>query len=84
MRFALFYSDTEQFITADNDRSRAVALARELSRETAREITVVFNSPKGDVAVCCKYRGAEREVIDGQCLHPLLRWWHGLWRRRSG
>lgn len=74
MKFALFYSDTEEFIAARDDRHRAIALARSMSGSSAREVTVLYNGPRGELDVCCKYRGTFVKVTGGYCLGPVRRW----------
>ena len=57
--FALYYTDTQQFIAAPDRWVHAASLAKALSRETRREVAVIYNGTDGTTVVCCSCNGGQ-------------------------
>ena len=52
--FALYYTDTHQFIAAPERWVHAIALAEMLSSRTSREVAVVYNGADGSTEIYCR------------------------------
>lgn len=69
--FIVFYSDKTEIANVFETSVPALALAENMSRQTGRDMTVLYNTPDGQTDTCCRYKNGEREIVGGYCLRDL-------------